>query len=251
MVVVGARTGVGQHLARQLRERGVAVSSVGRSHDDALGAWKKTVDLRAADWRATYEEASAAAGIPVDGVVFVAGLAAFGRTTAVPADVAREIFELNTFAVMAAATEAARAWSSAGQPGLFVAVLSIAGRRAVPFEAHYCASKAATGRFLEALDLEHEARGIAFHSVYPGLLRTPFRGKARWFGMPAPAYAEDAGGDPADVARVLVAMLHGVPRSRVLGWRERAIDAVDRLNPDLYNRLVLRRRVRARDGSGS
>jgi len=39
-------------------------------------------------------------------------------------------------------------------------------------------------------------------------------------------------------------LLEGSRRARVLGWRERAIDFTDRVFPGLYDRLVLRRRVR-------
>jgi hypothetical protein len=47
------------------------------------------------------------------------------------------------------------------------------------------------------------------------------------------------------------ALVYGRPRDgeahvrqRVIGWRERTIDLADRIAPGLYDRLVLRQRVR-------
>jgi short-subunit dehydrogenase len=113
-------------------------------------------------------------------------------------------------------------------------------RRAVPFEAHYAASKAAAARFIECLHLEHEGDGLRFVPVYPGMLRTPFRTEAEWFGLAPPG---GGGADARGAARAIVAVLRGRRRSRVIGWRERAIDLADRVSPALYDRAVLRRRV--------
>jgi short-subunit dehydrogenase len=177
----------------------------------------------------------------MDAVVFVAGTAAYGRTASVPPERERSIFELNCWACANAAKSAVEHWAENDRPGTFLAVLSIVARRAVPFEAHYSASKAAAARFLECLELEYGPRHIRVLSAFPGTLDTPFRRQAEWYGL-APG-APGPGADVRQTARALCALLDGTRRARVIGWRERAIDLADRLVPGLYDRMVLQKRV--------
>src|SRR5258708_38953858 len=111
------------------------------------------------------------AGAPTAAVGAVEGVAALGRAAAVPTARARRLFEANVWGPVAAATAADVLWG-APRLGTFVSVASIAGRRAVPFDAHYCAGKAACARFLEALDLEHPGGRARCLSVYPARRRT-------------------------------------------------------------------------------
>lgn len=247
VLVVGGAGGLGAAVVRCLAEARVEVSVAGRRAGAGPGVRaSRLVDATAVDWDALYRELDGAGAAPLDGVVFVAGAAVYGRTGQVPPDRARRVFELNFWACAAAATAAARRWTSRGVRGTFVGVLSLVARRAVPFEAHYAASKAAAGRFLECLGLEHAAAGLRFVPVYPGTLRTGFRRQAEWFGV-APADA-DAGTDARRAARAIVAVLEGKRRSRVIGWRERTIDLADRIAPELYDRAVLRRRAQRARG---
>ncbi|MFI5377333.1 MAG: SDR family NAD(P)-dependent oxidoreductase [Candidatus Rokuibacteriota bacterium] len=243
-VVVGASSGVGKLVADALAAQGVVISTVGRTKGPRPGAFHKScADLATLDWAGTYAEMEAEAGAAIDAVVYVAGDAAFGRAAAVPVARARRLFEANFWGPAAAATAADRLWA-APRRGAFVSVSSIAGRRAVPFEAHYCASKAASARFLEALGLEHPDGRVRFVSVYPGRLKTAFRTHADWHGTP-PDPAPGEGSDPAVVARSILEVLAGRRGAHVIGARENAIDLADRLSPRLYDRLVLGRRVRA------
>jgi short-subunit dehydrogenase len=200
------------------------------------------LDATTADWRAVYAELEAASATPIDGVVFVAGDAAYGRTARIPVRRAREMFELNFWACTAAALAAGEHWTERGRPGTFLAVLSVVARRAVPFETYYAASKAAAARMLECLQLEYGARRIRFVGACPGTLDTPFRSRAEWYGLEnVPA---SRGAAPVRTARALVALLDRRRTARVIGWRERAIDLADRFTPGLYDRTVLRRRAR-------
>ncbi len=242
-VVVGASSGVGKLVADALAAQGATLSTVGRSKAPRADSFHTTSsDLAALDWAAAYAEMEAHARAPIDAVVYVAGDAAFGRAAAVPTARARRLFEANVWGPVAAATAADVLWE-APRLGTFVSVSSIAGRRAVPFEAHYCASKAACARFLEALDLEHPDGRARYLSVYPGRLRTAFRAHADWHGAPPdPSPAE--GSDPASVATSILQVLAGSRGAHVIGLRENAIDLADRLSPRLYDSLVLKRRVR-------
>lgn len=241
VLVVGGGGGLGGAIVGHLADEGLSVAVAGRSRcADVRVASRRVIDATAVDWRELLASVEAETGTGLDGIVFVAGTAVFGRTARVPVEHARRVFELNFWACAAAATAAAQHWLGGGRRGTFVAVLSIVARRAVPFEAHYAASKAAAARFLECLHLEHEGDGLRFVAVYPGMLRTPFRSASQWFGLAPPGIA---GAETASTARAIVGVLTGRRRSRVIGWRERTIDLADRVAPELYDRAVLRRRV--------
>jgi short-subunit dehydrogenase len=248
-VVVGASSGVGKLVADALAARGAVLSTVGRSKAPRPDAFHTTcADLATLDWADAYKRMEERALVTIDAVVYVAGDAAFGRAAAVPVARARRLFEANVWGPVAAATAADELWA-APRRGTFVSVSSIAGRRAVPFEAHYCASKAACARFLEALDLEHPDGRNRFVSVYPGRLKTAFRTHADWHGAtPDPTPGE--GNDPAVVATSIVQVLSGDRGPHVIGLRENAIDLADRLSPRLYDGFVLKRRVRGLLGRG-
>jgi len=239
VLVIAPHGALGGAVARELRRRGARVVGAGRTSPDegVVDAFQR-VDLAATDWPALY--ADAAAGSPLDGIVYAAGVGTFGRTGAIPSNEARSAFDVNFWSLADAARAAADRWVRDATPGCFLAVLSIAGRRAVPFEAYYGASKAAAARFLESLELE-VPRSIRFVAACPGLIRTPFRSRTPWRGMPEPR--AEGGATPEETAVALCSLLEGSRWSRVIGWRERAIDLADRVAPGLYDRLVLRPRV--------
>lgn len=246
VVVVGGSGGLGNAVVSALLDRNYQVVVAGRKPaSDHRVADFYAIEAARADWTALYESIESmerGTGAPVDAVIFVAGSAVYGKAGEIPEESARQTLELNFWACAAAAQAAAEYWKERRKPGKFLAVLSIVARLGVPFEAHYSASKAATARFLECLDLEYGGSNIHFLSAYPGMLKTPFRSRAEWYGL-NPSRCE-AGAEPADTAEALVALLEGRRWSSVIGWRERAIDLAERFCPGLYNRLVQRGRVK-------
>lgn len=242
VLVVGGNGRLGSALVEQLLDRQLAVVVAGRTtSDNRRIRHSYVIDASSVEWRSFYATVEKDSGLLIDGVIFVAGTAAYGRTVLFPPERARTIFELNFWGCTTAAKLIADHWAEAQRPGKFVAVLSIVARRAVPFEAYYSASKAAAARFLECLDLEYAPRHIRFLSAFPGVLNTPFRRQAEWYGI-EPTFG-DRGADVRRTARAIQQLLEGSRNARVIGWRERAIDLADRLVPGLYDRTVLRRRV--------
>jgi short-subunit dehydrogenase len=242
VLIVGGGGGLGSAIVRQLLNQRIAVVVAGRTRSlDKRVALSYKIDATVLDWRAFYTTVERESGAPIDGVVFVSGTGGFGKTSMFPVERARHVFELNFWACSAAATRMAEHWSSTSRTGTFVAVLSLAARRAVPFEAFYSASKTAADRFLQCLDLEYAPEGIRFLSALPGVLKTRFRENADWYGLEPDG--SDRGTDVNTAARAIGELLKGSRRARVIGWRERVIDFVDRVAPGLYERAVLRRRV--------
>lgn len=240
--MVGGGGALGGALVRALLDAGSEVVVAGRTPAaDARVRRSYVLDATAVDWDRSYAAIEGDTGLALDGVLFVSGTAAYGRTAQVPAERARAIFDLNFWACSEAARVVGKRWAAAGRAGTFGAVLSIVARRAVPFEAHYAASKAAAARFLECLDLEYAPHGIRFLAAFPGTLDTPFRRTARWYGITPPH--ETGGADVGRTAAAILRLVEGRRRARVIGWRERVVDLADRLAPGLYDRAVLRARV--------
>jgi len=242
VLIVGGGSGLGSALVRSLLDRSYGVVVVGRTQPcDARITRFYAMDAATIDWQALYSTATRDFAAPIDAIIFVAGTAVFGRTNLIPADHARQTFELNFWACAAAARSAAEYWTRRDRSGKFLAILSIAARRAVPFESYYSASKAATARFLECMQLEYAHKKLEFITAFPGLLKTQFRRRAEWYGF-EPAVADD-GANVDKTAHAVIRLLEGRRRTRVIGWRERSIDLADRLIPGLYDRTVLRGRV--------
>lgn len=243
VLVIGGAGGLGSEIVRQLLDAGEQVVVAGRTRptEPRVRSFLE-LDATRADWDGLYRTVEDRTGAPIDAVVFVAGTSAYGKTALFPAERARALLELNFWALADAARAAGEHWARAGRPGTLVAVLSIAGRRAVPFEAYYCASKAAAARFLECLDLEYASRRIRFVPAFPGTLGTSFRNKAERYGIELAPAPED-GAAVGEAARAILQLLDGKRRARVIGWRERIIDLADHLAPGLYDRVALRPRV--------
>ena len=242
VLVVGGAGALGSALVRQLLDQKLDVVVAGRSATTDERARKSyLIDGTNVDWSSLYSTIENDSGRQIDGLVFVAGTAAYGRTASFPLERARTIFELNFWACTTAARAIAEHWSEARLKGKFVAVLSMVAQRAVPFEAYYSASKSAAARFLECLDLEYAPKHIRFLCALPGMLNSPFRQQAEWYGLEPTS--DEPGADVRATARAIEQLLMGRRKARVIGWRERTIDLADRLAPGLYEWAILRRRV--------
>ena len=242
ILIIGGSGGLGTALVENSLDRHLQLAVAGRTRPcDPRVKNFYSVNANDAEWDTLYRAIEQDTAAPIDAVIFVAGTAVFGKTSLIPVNKARQMFELNFWACTSAAKAAAEFWSAKGQSGKFLAVLSIAARHAVPFESYYCASRAATTRFLECLQLEYSHKQLEFLSAFPGLLRTPFRRNVEWFGL-EPNFA-DEGADVQKTAQVIMNLLAGTRKTRVIGWRERSIDLAGRLFPGLYDRVVLRQRV--------
>jgi short-subunit dehydrogenase len=250
IAIVGGGGGLGGALVKQLSDQDCQTVVIGRRRPAEPRIQRfYAVDATRVDWRSLYTKIEQETSSAIDGMIFVAGTGVFGKTNLIPEEPARQTFELNFWACTAAAKAIAAHWDDKNQPGTFLAVLSIVARRAVPFEAYYAASKAATARFLECLQFEYAHKNIQIICAYPGMLRTPFRRQAPWYGFD-PSQS-DAGADVQKTAQSVINLLKGRRRTRVIGWRERSIDLTDRFLPGLYDRAVLGNRVRKRLKQGS
>ncbi len=174
-VVTGASRGIGAAVARQLADQGVKLGLASRSGDD-LGipdAVAMSTDVRdRAQVTALVEETVARHG-GIDIVIANAGVGSYGPFVELDPAHLDEMMDVNAKGVITTAAATVPHLIARGG-GDFVSVASEAGRRGLPFEAVYCASKFAQVGFTRALDHELRPQGVRCTNVCPGGVATDF-----------------------------------------------------------------------------
>jgi len=212
--VTGASRGIGRAVALALAEAGVELGLASRSGDD-LGL--EGVVARACDVRQPDQvEAAVSATVEklgrLDILVANAGVGAYGPFLDLPPDQLEEMVDVNVKGTLYAVRAALPHLLESGGADI-VTVASEAGRRGLPFEAVYCASKFAQVGFTRALDHEVRERGVRCTNVCPGGVATDFAmGRGRTPEMPELAGMMR----PEDVAEVVLFVLTRPRSHRVL-----------------------------------
>jgi NADP-dependent 3-hydroxy acid dehydrogenase YdfG len=212
-VITGASRGIGAAVARMLHDRGVNLGLASRSGDD-LGLSNvvaKACDVRDLDALIELCEETAARFGGIDLVVPNAGVGAYGPFLELSREHLDEMLDVNlkgtVYAVRAALPH------MLGREGDIVTLASEAGRRGLPYEAVYCASKFGQVGLTRALDHELREHGIRCTNVCPGGVATDFaleEGRGRTEDvLPGMMTAED-------VAEVVVFVLERPRHMRIL-----------------------------------
>ncbi|MEN4478532.1 SDR family oxidoreductase [Mycolicibacterium cosmeticum] len=172
-VVTGANRGLGRAYVKALLERGAARVYAGARHresveidDDRVTA----VSLDITDASAV----SAAATLAADATVLINNAGAMLQSaflSATDLEAARKEMDTNYFGTLAMARAFAPVLAANGG-GALVNVLSVASFYSLPFNASYCASKAAEWSLTNALRLEMHAAGTLVVGVHPGFIDT-------------------------------------------------------------------------------
>jgi len=184
--VTGASRGIGAAVARTLADAGARVGLASRSGDDlgldgALGVHCDVRDAGSVD-RAATEVAGRLGGIDI--AVVNAGVGAYGPFLELPAEHIEEMIDVNVKGAIYTA-RAALPHLLESPAADFVMIASEAGRRGLPLEAVYCASKFAQVGLTAALDHELRERGVRCTNVCPGGVATDFAmGRGRTPEMP-------------------------------------------------------------------
>ena len=195
-VVTGASRGIGAAVAHALHERGASVGLASRSGDD-LGLERIVAlptDVRDRAQVQALVDATAERFGGIDIVVANAGVGAYGPLVELRADHLDEMIDTNVKGVLYVAAAAVPHLIARGG-GDFVSIASEAGRRGLPNEAVYCASKFAQVGFTRALDHELRPHGIRSTNVCPGGVahRLRDRGRARAHRGDGGARGDDVG----------------------------------------------------------
>ncbi|MBK6696776.1 MAG: SDR family NAD(P)-dependent oxidoreductase [Myxococcales bacterium] len=167
-LVTGCSSGYGLETARHFHAQGWNVIATMRTPRE--GILPRSERLRVLALDVTKPESIAAAldsAGPIDVLVNNAGIGVVGAFEATPMTTVREVFETNTFGVMAM-TQAVLPAFRARQSGVVVNVTSSVTLARMPLAAAYTASKAAIEGFTGSLAFELEAFNIRAKLVEPG-----------------------------------------------------------------------------------
>jgi len=169
VLITGCSSGFGLETARYFLEQGWNVVATMRTPQaDLLPASDKLrilpLDVTNAD---SIRDVVQAAG-PIDVLVNNAGIGVLGAFEATPMSTVRDIFDTNTFGLMAL-TQAVLPQFRKRRAGVIVNVTSAVTFKPFVLLAAYTASKAAVEAFSECLSLEVQGFGVRTCVVQPGL----------------------------------------------------------------------------------
>jgi 3-oxoacyl-[acyl-carrier protein] reductase len=213
-LVTGASRGIGRAVAQLLAAAGVRLGLASRSGDD-LGL--EDVVARPCDVR-NPTDLEAIVGETVDRfgrldiLVANAGVGAYGPFLELSPEHLEEMIDVNVKGTLYAVRAALPHLLEGGEADL-VTIASEAGRRGLPLEAVYCASKFAQVGFTRAMDHELRERGVRCTNICPGGVATDFAiGRGRTPEMPELAGMMSA----EDVAEVVLFALTRPRTHRIL-----------------------------------
>jgi NADP-dependent 3-hydroxy acid dehydrogenase YdfG len=213
-LVTGASRGIGAAVAHALNAQGVRLGLASRSGDD-LGiedAVAAPCDVRRSGDLESLAEATAERFGGIDVLVANAGVGAYGPYLELPPDQLEEMIDVNVKGTLYA-VRATLPYLLKSDGADIVTLASEAGRRGLPFEAVYCASKFAQVGFTRALDHELREHGVRCTNVCPGGVATDFAiGRGRTPEMPELKGMMSA----EDVAEVVLFVLTRPRNHRIL-----------------------------------
>ena len=166
-LITGCSSGYGLETARYFHAQGWNVIATMRTPRDVLPRSERLRVLKLDVTKPDSIAAALEAAGPIDVLVNNAGIGVVGAFEATPMTTVREVFETNTFGVMAM-TQAVLPAFRARKSGVVVNVTSSATLARMPLAAAYTASKAAIEGFTGSLAFELEAFNIRAKLVEPG-----------------------------------------------------------------------------------
>ncbi|HEX2153819.1 MAG TPA: SDR family oxidoreductase [Acidimicrobiia bacterium] len=213
-VVTGASRGIGAAVATALDERGVNLGLSSRSGND-LGissAVAMPSDVRDPDALQRLVDATVERFGRIDILVVNAGVGSYGPFLELPAEQLDEMIDTNVKGALYAVRAALPHLLESDAADL-VMLSSEAGRRGLPLEAVYCASKFAQVGLIRALDHELRDSGVRCTNVAPGGVATEFAmGRGRTPDMPQLEEMMS----PGDVADAVIYVLTRPRNHRIL-----------------------------------
>jgi len=220
-LITGASRGIGAAIARSFAAEGASLGLASRSGAD-LGL--EHVVARPCDVRDPADLSAIAAATAerfggIDILVINAGVGAYGPFLELPAEDLEAMIDVNVKGALYSA-RAALPWLLKSAAADVVTVASEAGRRGLPFEAAYCASKFAQVGLTRALDHELREQGVRCTSVCPGGVATDLAmGHGRTPEMPELAGMMR----PEDVAEAVLFVVTRPRSHRILEVAFRAV----------------------------
>ncbi|HEX4225962.1 MAG TPA: SDR family oxidoreductase [Pseudonocardiaceae bacterium] len=177
-LITGASGGIGAAIARSLAEQGVRLGLASRSGADLdlpdVAAFR--CDVRDAAQVAAAVDGTVTRFGRLDILVVNAGVGAYGPFAELGQDDLEEMIDVNVKGMLYTVRAALPHLTTAGAAGGadLVTIASEAGRRGLPGESVYVASKFAQVGFTRSLDHELREQGIRCVNICPGGVATGF-----------------------------------------------------------------------------
>ncbi len=248
-IITGASSGIGREVALELARHGVGIVAVARREDRLRTLARQVADfgvpievvvgdiVDAAIRQQAIDDAATKLG-GLDILVNNAGMGAMGLFEEASPERLRRLMEVNFFALVEL-TRAALPLLKTGIRPIVVNVSSILGRRGVPYNSEYCASKFAVHGFSESIRSEFAPLSIDVLVVSPGTTETEFfdkvierKGEPKW-----PTHRPVTA---ADVARRVVRAIRA-GRHEIVPYRwGKVLCLLNRLSPRLVDRMMER-----------
>ena len=246
--ITGVSSGIGAATAKALAQQGWRVAGTARRQEPLErlaaelpgdGHLLRTADVREdGDLQAVAQEIAAEFG-GLDLMVANAGVGYRAKVEEFELDPLRAVLDTNVLGVLLTC-RAALPLLRTGERPVCVLVSSVVGRRGIPGQSAYAASKAAVCSIGEALRIEWAPDEIEVCTLNPALTATGFfDAQPNPASLPDPDMRESA--QPLDVAQAILALSER-PRPEVhLRWKWRVLGAINALAPSLADRLLVKR----------
>ena len=252
VVVMGASSGIGRETALRFAKRGAKVVVAARS-EAGLRSLEDEIRGLGGEARAVvadvseFDRVEAVARIAVeeygrlDTWVHLAAVGLFAPFDQTRPEEFRRVVDVDLMGQVYGAMAALPRIKREGR-GALVHVSSVVGKRSVPLQSAYCASKHGIDGFLESLRVEllHDGwDNIGVTNVMPAAINTPFFAKAHTKlgvkpkGFP-PVY------QPSVVAAAILHSAEEAPREMVAGGAGKGMLLTQRLSPRLMDAMMLR-----------
>ncbi|MHB8899334.1 MAG: SDR family NAD(P)-dependent oxidoreductase [Thermoguttaceae bacterium] len=248
-IVTGASSGIGRAIALELCRQGASVLAAARREErlalvveDARSLDGKMLvvgaDIADSDDRQRVLHLACEQFGGLDFLVNNAGVGTLGRFENASSEQLRRVMEVNFFA-LAEMTRLAIPHQKQVRRPILVNVSSILGRRAVPHNSVYCASKFAVHGFSEAIRTELSADGIDVLVVSPGTTETEFFDRVL-DRTSEPAWPRHRPVTAEHVARRTVAAMRAGRREIVPYLWGKVLCGMNRVSPGLVDRMMQR-----------
>ena len=178
--IIGASSGIGEALARELAAQGAHIILSARSGDklnainESLGGVHTVLPVDASDAQGLSK--AAASFDTLDSVIFMAAL--YAPHSDKPKDIGfiNDMITVNLGGAFNAVNAVLSIFEKQGH-GQIALCGSVAGYRGLPYGQPYCATKAAIINYAESLKIELEDKNIDVKLINPGFVRTPLTDK--------------------------------------------------------------------------